>query len=127
MATETERRYLRDDLSVTETALPDDTADTLYLRADGAYPTNTTARDAHTRVLAIRQLLASAARQVDYSQGESSEKASQTFDHLKALLPIWEKAEAKAAADALGQATGGAMFGGLRRKPTRQQEFPDTH
>lgn len=127
MATETERRYLRDDLSVTETALSDDAADILYLRADGVYPSNTAARDAHTRVLAIRQLLASAARQVDYTQGESSEKASQTFDHLKALLPIWEKAEKQAVDDALGATTGGAMFGGLRRKPTRQQEFPDTH
>lgn len=127
MASALERQYLRDDIHASITALPDGKADIIFERAETKYPSNATAREAHARVLAIRQLLAASARQVDYTQGESSEKMSQIRPSLEALLKEWKAAEDAAVDQAIRQATGGAMFGGLRRKPTRQQEYPDTH
>lgn len=127
MASAIERQYLRDDVHASVLALPDNTADILFDRATEEHPTNPKARAAHARVLAIRQLMAGAAAQVDYVQGESQEKASQMGPALEKLLKVWEKAETQAIEDAARQATGGAMWGGLRVKPTRKQEYPDTH
>lgn len=126
MASAIERQYLRDDVYADEIALPDTAADKLLDRAAAKYPTNDAAKEAHARVLAIRQLIAGAATQVDYQQGESMEKASQTRPSLEALLKEWKAAEKEAVEDAAKQATGGPHWAGLRRKPTRLQEYPDT-
>jgi hypothetical protein len=41
-------------------------------------------------VLALQDLLASAARRSDYSQGQTKVNASQVFSHLKDLLTMWQ-------------------------------------
>lgn len=54
----------------------------LYERAGENY--------ARTVVMALDQLLASAARLSDYTQNQTQEKASQVFEHLRALREMWQ-------------------------------------
>ena len=121
MATETQRTRLRSDIGATVASLPDDSADDIFTEAGEKY-TDADSITAYTRVLAIRRLLASGASLTDYTQNESSEKQSQVFDHLKALLSFWmgELDTAVGAASTIGA----ARFGGMRRKPKRIKEYP---
>ena len=65
-----------------ESVFTDDELNRLYTRASGGYTAAV--------VLAIRQLLMNAAKLNDYTAGETSEKKSQVFNHLKDLLEYWE-------------------------------------
>lgn len=56
----------------------------LYVRAGSDYNTAV--------ALAIRQLMADAAKLNNYTAGASSERKSQVFDHLKAMYEVWSKA-----------------------------------
>jgi hypothetical protein len=62
-----------------------------YTRADESY--------AGAVVLAFRQILADQTLLHDYSSGLSSEKQSQVFDHVKAILEMWEGIAAGETAD----------------------------
>lgn len=121
MATATQRERLRADIGADETSLPDADADDIYTEAGERY-TDADSIDAYARVVAIRRLMASAARETDYTAGESSEKASQVFAQLRALLPVWEAALNDAVLSA--STSGAARFGGMRRKPKRIREYP---
>ncbi len=81
----------------------------LYTRADGDYNLTVT--------LAIRQLLMNAVRFNDYTSGQSQEKKSQIFDHLKTLLAYWEQK-----ADEVAQ----VKIVGLRSVPPRERTRPFT-
>ena len=118
MATDIQRARLRADLDADEEALTDDEIDDVYARAEEQYGENTLAVEASARVVAIQQLVAGAAKRADYSQNESSERRSQVFDQLVKLRAIYE-ADLQAALDSAAQ------WGGLRRKPTRIEEYPD--
>lgn len=118
MATEIERERLRADLDASSDDLTDAEIDDAFARAGAQYGDNSAAVEAAARVVAIQQLLAGAAKRADYGQNASSEKRSQVFDHLMRLRAIYE-ANVQAA---LG---GGVEFGGLRRKPSRIEEYPD--
>jgi hypothetical protein len=122
MATEIERERLRADLNASVDDLTDAEIDDAFARASAQYgdgsPANLAAVEAAARVVAIQQLLAGAAKRADYGQNASSEKRSQVFDHLMRLRAIYE-ADLRAALDSAAQ------FGGLRRKPTRIEEYPD--
>lgn len=119
--TAAQRQYVRDDLQVSADALGDAAIDALYTRAEADYTDNTKAVEAQVRVLAIRQLLAGAARAVDYVQNESQERQSQMFGHLKQILTIYERQ----LVDAEDAVSVPVKWGGLRRKPTRWKEYPD--
>lgn len=121
MATETQRSRLRDDIGADSTSLPDAAADAIFTEAEEVY-TDATSLTAYTRVLAIRRLMANAARLTDYTQNESQEKQSQIFAQLKQLLAFWQ-GELDAAV-AAASTIGAARFGGLRRKPARIKEYP---
>ena len=123
--TATDYEYLRDDLKVSITALTDSNAAKLFTRAELVYPTNTRARDAHARVLAIRGLIADAVKHVDYDEGEASVKASQTRVGLEKMLKYYQDEETAAVEEA-ANALGGARFGGLRKKPTRLEDYPNS-
>ncbi len=118
MATDIQRARLRADLDADEDALTDEEIDDIYTRADAQYEDNTSAVEAAARVVAIQQLLAGAAKRADYAQNESSERRSQVFDQLIKLRAVYE-ADLQAALDTAAQ------WGGLRRKPTRIEEYPD--
>ena len=121
MATETQRVRLRSDIGATVTSLPDDDADDIFTEAGEKY-TDADSITAYTRVLAIRRLMANAAKLTEYTQNESQEKQSQVFAQLKQLLAFWlgELDTAVAAASTVGA----ARFGGMRRKPKRVREYP---
>lgn len=121
MATELERERLRADIGANATSLPDEDADAIFVEAGEVYSDGTSAT-AYTRVLAIRRLLASAARLTDYTQNASQEKQSQVFSHLKQLLVFWQDELDAAVAGAA--TSGAARFGGQRRSPKRIQEYP---
>src|SRR4030095_6178165 len=81
--------------------LPDAQAESNFDRAALVYPDPTNpagAQFAYTRVLTIEQLYAKAVTQVDYTQNNSKESASQIFDHYAKLLDMWK-----------GQVGGGEM------------------
>jgi hypothetical protein len=121
MATETERERLRADLDASEDDLTDAEIDDVFARASAQYTENPAAVEAAARVMTIQQLLAGAAKRADYGQNASSEKRSQVFDHLMRLRAIYE-ADLQMALDG-GQPS--VAWGGLRRKPTRVEEYPD--
>ena len=121
MATETERARLRSDIGADSTSLPDATADALFVEAGEMY-TEAGPIAAYTRVLAIRRLMANAAKLTDYTQNESQEKQSQVFSQLKQLLTFWQSQ--LDAAIAAASTVGAARFGGLRRKPKAVREWP---
>lgn len=123
MATESQRQRLRLDLGLAAddtTNLPDATIDDLFDEAGETY-TDTASIKAATRVLAIRRLRVQAASQVDYQQNNSSEKASQRFAHLGALLTEWQGYLDEAIA---GARTSAARFGRTTRRPARIREYP---
>ena len=118
MTTQIERERLRADLDADEDALSDAEIDDAFARAAELYGENTTAITASARIVAIQQLLAGAAKRADSVQNQSSERRSQVFDHLLRLRAIYE-GDLRAALDSAAQ------WGGLRRKPTRIEEYPD--
>jgi hypothetical protein len=81
-------------LATDDTAsLPDEQAQANMDRAALLYPDPLNpagAQDAYTRVITIEQLYAKAVTSTDYTQNNSQEKASQLFDHYKALLDMWK-------------------------------------
>lgn len=118
MATTIERERLRADLDADEDVLTDAEIDDAFARATAHYGDNAAAITAGARVIAIQQLLAGAAKRADVTQNQSGERHAQVFDHLLRLRAIYE-ADVRAALDSATQ------WGGLRRKPTRIEEYPD--
>ncbi len=124
MATLLEQQRLRLDVGYTAsdtTSLPDATIDAIYVEAGETY-TDAASIHAATRVIYISRLLMQAAAEVDYTQNETQEKASQRFAHLKELLAKWEKK----LDDAINVTTGSAArFGRTTRRPARIKEHPN--
>ena len=118
MTTVIERERLRADLDADEDALTDAEIDDVFARAGDQYGDNAAAVTAGARVVAIQQLLAGAAKRADSVQNQSSERHAQVFDHLLRLRAIYED-------DLRAVLESAAQWGGLRRKPTRIEEYPD--
>lgn len=73
---------LRADLGdVPTTTFTDDELHRLYTRAESDYN--------QTVVLAVKQMLANAAKFSDFTTGMDESKKSQVFDHLKYLLSLY--------------------------------------
>lgn len=121
MATTTQRNRLRNDIGADEATLSDTEADAIFTEAGESY-TDVPAQTAYTRVIAIRRLLASAAKLTTYQQNQSSEKLSDVFTHLKQLLAFWQ-GQVDTAVIA-SSTTSTARFGGVRSKPSRIKEYP---
>src|SRR4249920_3226436 len=93
MATQTERERLRMDLGFAPddaASLSDTLADAIFVEA-GKYYTDPASITASTRIISLRRLLMQAANEVDYTKNNSSEKASQRYDHLEKELARWEE------------------------------------
>jgi len=123
VASATEQQRLRMDLGLAATdttSLADATIDAIFSEVAESY-TDAASLLAATRVIAIRRLRAQAASAVDYQQNNSSEKASQRFAHLGALLSEWQ-----AALDSAVLANSGSSVrtGRTKRKPARIYEYP---
>src|SRR5438046_3076803 len=118
MATDLQRERLRADLGADDDALTDAEIDDAFTRATDQRGDNPFAVEAAARVLVLQQLIAGAAKRADYAQNQSSERRSQIFDHLLALRAIYE-GDVRTALDSAAQ------WGGLRRKPTRIEDYPD--
>ncbi len=123
MAVEVDWILLRSDTGHSFETLNDVDAEAIFTQAATMYSAG--ALYAGTRVLTILQLLGSSAKLRDYVQNNSSESASQVFKHLQALLGIWERKVADAAAveDAANRPSA-ARFGRTTRKPARVKEYP---
>lgn len=122
MATESQRQRLRLDLGLAATdttSLPNATIDDIFTEAGETY-TDSASLLAATRVIAIRRLRAAAASAVDYTQNNSTEKASQRFAHLTTLLEEWQGV----LDEAIASTRSAARFGRTTRKPARIKEYP---
>jgi hypothetical protein len=113
---------LRRDVGANVTSLPDADANALFVEAAETY-SNAASAAAYTRALAIQGLLASSAKLVSYRQNQSSENASDVFEHLTRLLSLWEQKTADAQKLA---GNGAARFGATGKKPTRIREYPNS-
>jgi hypothetical protein len=78
---------LRADLGVDSTVFTDAELNRLWERTSGA--ANTAIRYEATLGLAARQLMMSATRLHDYTAGQTSEKLSQVFDHLRKIYELY--------------------------------------
>jgi hypothetical protein len=123
MATQEDYERLRIDCGLRPddtTTLPDPQAEDNFDRAALIYPDPLNpygAQDAYTRVLTLEQLYARAVISTDYTANNSTEKASQLFDHYGKLLDLWRR---KLTDASLGGASGGtAIFEVIGRSSTR--------
>lgn len=123
MATTLEQQRLRLDLGLAAddtTSLSNATIDALFVEVEESY-TDSTSIIAATRVLAISRLMMQAASDVDYTQNNTQEKASQRYAHLAKELEKWQK-KLDDAISATGN--GAARFGKTLHKPQRIKEYP---
>ena len=104
-------------------SLPDEQIDDAYERANLLY-TATTSVEAAARVIVLEQLYAAAVTSTDYTQNNSTEKASQLFDHYGKLLDKWNGALKSAISAAAVDEAGSVFSGHSVRKPPRYKEFP---
>lgn len=126
MATETQRQRLRLDLGLDAddaASLTDTTIDALYVEVGESY-SDTGSIHAATRVIMLERLLMQAAADVDYTQNNTTEKASQRFTQLRARLEDWRKKLDDAVLDTTS--IGAARFGRTKHKPARIKEYPGT-
>ncbi len=117
MPTDAQKTRLRADLGLAVDADVDD----LFEEAEETYTAGTSLAYKLARLIGIDRLLIQAAKEVDYQQNESQEKASQRFAQLKSLRALWNDDLTAAAAGA--KASMRVMS--LNRKPKRTLEYPD--
>lgn len=122
MPTAQQRDDVREDLGESSSSLTDAKIDRLYARAEADYPDNDRAVEAQVRILALRQLKSEASKRVDYTQGESEEKLSQVYKQIDGLLKDFMADLTSAIATTLPP----VQFGGLRCKPTRLEDYPES-
>lgn len=125
MATLVEQQRLRVALGLQPndiTSLPDDVIDAIFDEAGETY-TDATSIHAATRVIALDRLLIQAASDVDYTQNNTSEKASQRYAMLSKERERWQAKLDEAVAAGRSSA---ARFGRTTRKPARIKEYPNT-
>jgi hypothetical protein len=118
------RNQMRFALQLNTTTLDSDTIDLVFNQAEEDYGYTTAAQiKAQAHLLVIEALLFGSAKEVDYVQNQSQEKASQRFDHLYKLYPLWQQKLADANSAATGPALPRAALTG--KKPTRREEYPN--
>lgn len=123
MATDTQRQRLRLDLGLAATdttSLSNETIDALFVEVEESY-TDSGSIIAATRVLAIRRLMIQAASDVDYTQNNTTEKASQRYAMLEKELARWQGKLDEAVG---ATSNGAARFGKTLHKPQRIKEYP---
>lgn len=123
MATELQQQRLRLDMGLDRDDDESLTSDDIDLIFDEAGETYTDAASIHAaaRVIALDRLLMQAANEVDYTQNNSSEKASQRYTQLSRERAKWQARlnDAKRAAGG-----GAARFGRTTKRPARIREYP---
>lgn len=123
MATLLEQQRLRLDVGLAAgdtTSLPDATIDAIFVEVAETY-TDAASIVAATRVVYISRLMMQAAADVDYTQNNTQEKASQRYAHLKQELAKWQ---AKLDEAVSATRTSAARFGKPTRRPARVAEYP---
>lgn len=121
MPTDAQRDAIRYDLEVDASSMPNSEIDILYTRAEARYGAGTLATEDYVRIIAIRRLLAGAAKRTDYRQNQSEDKLSQIFQALKQLLQFYREELDLA----INGERAAVRFGGLRRFNQKLFEFPD--
>ena len=108
--TSTQRADMQADLGIGtgEAVFTNDELDRLYTRADSDYN--------EAVYLAWRQLMADAAKFNDYTAGQTQEKKSQVYDHVKDMVAFW-KSESTTA-------TNQVRILGLNEIPPRWKDEP---
>lgn len=124
MATQTERERLRMDLGFQPNdivSLPDAIIDAIFIEAGELYEDPASALIA-TRVISLRRLVMQAANEVDYTKNNTTEKASQRYDHLTKEYDRWFRLLAQSEEEASG---GSVRSGKPGRTPPRVLEYPE--
>lgn len=103
-----------------ESQIDNDQAELIFVQAGETY-TDAAGITVYTRVLALDSLLMQAANDVDYTQNNTTEKASQRYAMLSKERDKWQKRLEEVIAAARSSA---ARFGRTKRKPTRIYEYP---
>lgn len=124
MATLVEQQRLRMDLGFApdDTAsLSDATIDAIFVEAGEKYEDPDSVLIA-TRVISLRRLVMQASNEVDYTQNNTTEKASQRYDHLTREYDRWFRL----LRDAEELLAGGAVRSGKpTQNPPRIREYPE--
>lgn len=83
---ELQYRRLRRDVGASETVLTDELAEEYFVEAQELYPDDRAKMIAHTRVVALKGIRASAALLGKYAQNQSQEDLTKVFDNLSEML-----------------------------------------
>lgn len=123
----TELRRLRRKLDHSQTSLGDAEAEDLFAEAEERYPGYSRAVILAAAVwLGWQDLAAHAAKEVTIRENAASENLSDLFKHAQQQVKDSKQAlDALVATDAAHTAVV-VRFGGVRRKPTRKMELPDS-
>jgi hypothetical protein len=123
MATELERQRLRMDvgfLADDVLSLPDAAVDAIFVEAGERF-SDPASIEISTRVITLRRMVMQAANEVDYTQNNTTEKASQRYDHLVRELRRWENL----LGDAISAEAGAVRSGKPMQNPPRVKEYPE--
>jgi hypothetical protein len=122
MATLLEQQRLRMDVGFAPddaTALSDATIDAIFEEAGERFE-DSASITISTRVITLRRMVMQAANEVDYTQNNTTEKASQRYDHLVRELRRWEGL----LEDAVTFEAGAVRSGKPMQIPPRIKEYP---
>lgn len=100
---------LRRDVGADDQLLDNPTAELYFVESDEKYPGDTAKMTAYTRVIALRGILADAAKLGRYVQNQSEEDFRTVFNNLTKLLEYWEN-QVAIAADPSDENTPSAVF-----------------
>lgn len=122
MATQQDYQRLRLDIGATIDSLDDTEAEDVLTEAAETY-SGAHSSHAYARVIAIRRILISSSKMVNYRQNNTQVNASDIFKNLREMLSIWENVLASSlAADS---EHGVVRSGKTRRVPLPMLEYPD--
>jgi len=122
MATALEQQRLRMDVGFAPDdvlSLSDATIDAIFVEAGERFGDPASILIS-TRVITLRRMVMQAANEVDYTQNNTTEKASQRYDHLVRELRRWENL----LEDAVSAEAGAVRSGKAMQNPPRGKEYP---
>lgn len=112
--------------NLTDTDLPDAEIDDLFAQAGEDYPgyaNNQRVMFAAAKLYALKDLQTQAAKEVDYRQNQSDEKASQWFKHLTEMVAQAQK-DLDMAIDDEFSSKPAPMWASMRKVPQRKEGRP---
>ena len=119
---ESDYRNFRADVGDTNEAFDDTEIDDIWVQCEARYSTAACIYG-YAVVIGIKRLIAQAAKEVSYTEGSASMSLSDRVRNLKILLGVKQEELDELVRESNSSTV--AMWGGMRRVPSRSKEYPD--